>query len=185
MADRQEVPYWHHMRKNAYEILNVRSEIKRREPRPAEWVEMIGGTLAYPKFIIFFVSVHLLWLVLNLPVFPWFKPWDPYPFAFLATLTSAEAPFIALLVLMYQRRYSRISELREEIALQVSLHMERQMTAMLRQMGELQEKAGVESEVDPDLLKRLKQELDADQLLESVRDHLRQDEETERKSIDP
>jgi uncharacterized membrane protein len=30
--------------------------------------------------------------VLNLPIFPWFRPWDPYPFVFLATFASAEAP---------------------------------------------------------------------------------------------
>ena len=59
----------------------------------------------------------MLVVVLNLPVFPWFRPWDPYPFILLATFASAEAAFIALLVLMYQRRNARISELREEVSL--------------------------------------------------------------------
>jgi uncharacterized membrane protein len=32
--------------------------------------------------------------LMNLPIFPWFRLWDPYPFILLATFASAEAPFI-------------------------------------------------------------------------------------------
>lgn len=179
MAEQHESPHWDRMRQSAGEILNVRSEVTRRQKRSAALVEDIGRTLAYPMFFIALLSAHVLWVVLNLPIFPWFSPWDPYPFMLLATVASAEAPFIALLVLMYQRRSSRISELREEIDLQVSLHLERQMTVMLRLLGEVQDRLEIASREDPVLLERLQRELDPKQLMQSLRRHLQQAEDAE------
>jgi uncharacterized membrane protein len=120
----------------------------------------------------------VVWVVLNLPIFP-FEPWDPYPFVFLATFASAEAPFIALLILMYQRRSRRIAELREELDLQVSLHLERQMTVMLRLLAEVQGRLDITSREDPALLDRLQTELDPKQLMQSLRRDLQRDEDEE------
>jgi uncharacterized membrane protein len=179
MVEQRRSPHWNHVRKNAYEILNVRSEITRQQSKSGAMVEAIGRALAHPMFFIGLLAGHVLWVVLNLRIFPWFTPWDPYPFIFLATFASAEAPFVALLILMYQRRSSRISELREELSLQVSLHMERQMTIMLRVLGELQDKLDIASREDPALLERLQQELDPRQLMQSLRWHLQRDEDQE------
>jgi uncharacterized membrane protein len=101
MAEQRGSPHWDHVRRNAYEILNVRSEITKRQSRSAALVEGIGRALADPMFFIGLLAGHLLWVVLNLPIFPWFEPSDPYPFILLATFASAEAPFVALLILMY------------------------------------------------------------------------------------
>ena len=179
MVEKRESPHWDHVRRNASEILNVRSEITRQQHRSAALVEGIGRALAHPMFFIGLLAGHVLWVVLTLPIFPWFRPWDPYPFILLATFASAEAPFIALLVLMYQRRNARISELREELNLQVSLHMERQMTVMLRLLGEVQDRLDVASREDPALLDRLQDELDPRQLMQTLRRHLQRDEADE------
>ena len=108
--------------------------------------------LSHPAFFLALLASHLLWIVLNLPIYPWWEPWGPYPFIFLATIASAEAPFIALLVLMHQQRNQRLSELREETPLQVSLHMEREVSWVLHLLPE-----------------RLQEELDARRLMEEVR----------------
>jgi uncharacterized membrane protein len=179
MVEQRNSPHWDRVRRNAYEILNVRSEITRQQSRSAALVEGIGRALAHPMFFIALLSGHVLWVVLNLPIFPWFRPWDPYPFIFLATFASAEAPFVALLILMYQKRSSRISELREELNLQVSLHQERQMTVVLRLLGEVQDRLDIASREDPALLDRLQKELDPRQLMQSLRSHLQRDEHGE------
>jgi uncharacterized membrane protein len=179
MVEQRKSPHWNQVRKSAYEILNVRAEITRQQHRSGALVEDIGRALTHPMFFIGLLSGHLLWVVLNLPVFPWFRPWDPYPFILLATFASAEAPFIALLVLMYQRRSARISELREELDLQVSLHLERQMSAMLRLLGEVQERLDIGSREDPALMERLQRDLDPRQLMQSLRRHLQRDEADE------
>ncbi len=179
MVEQHKSPHWDQVRRNAYEILNVRSEITRQQSRSGAMVEAIGGALAHPMFFIGLLAAHLLWLVLNLPIFPWFDPWDPYPFVFLATVASVEAPFIALLVLMYQRRQARIAELREELHLQVSLHLERQITVSLRLLAEVEAGLEVVSRQDPDLLERLQNDLDPKQLMRSLRSHLQRDEDAQ------
>jgi uncharacterized membrane protein len=177
MAEQREL-HWDHVRKNAHEILNVRSEITKQQSKSAALVEEVGRALAHPMFFVGLLSAHVVWVTLNLPIFLW-KPWDPYPFVFLATFASAEAPFIALLILMYQRRSSRIAELREELDLQVSLHLERQMTVMLRLLAEVQGRLDIASREDPALLDRLQTELDPKQLMQSLRRDLQRDEDEE------
>jgi hypothetical protein len=80
---------------------------------------------------------------------------------------------------MYQRRNARISELREELDLQVSLHLERQITVMLRLLGEVEDRLDIASREDPALLDRLQRELDPGQRLQSQRWHLQRDEPDE------
>lgn len=153
------------------EILNVRGEVaKRRKALPA-LVDRIGRYLAHPYFFLGFLVFHLGWIVLNLRLWPW-QPWDPYPFTFLATIASAEAPFLALLVLMFQQRSARIDELRGEIDLQVCLHIEREISMSLRLLQELQEKLQVDSQQDREQVERMKEYLDPQRLMSDIRREL-------------
>lgn len=167
--------HWEEISKDREEILNVRAEITRRRTTLPALVERVGNFLAHPLFFFGFLLGHLAWVVLNLPMWPW-PPWDPYPFVLLATIASAEAPIIALLVLMRQQRDTRINELREEINLQVSLHLEREISLALRLLHELEEKLQVESRQDPDELRRMESYLDPQRLMEELRSNLRQAE---------
>lgn len=160
---------WQLVGEKAEEILNLRAEVSKKESRTAKLIDRIGHTLSRPAFFCVLLGAHLAWILLNVPVYPWFKPWDPYPFMFLATAASAEAPFIALLVLMYQRRQSRIAELREELDLQVALHLERQSSFILRLLRELHERTGTTTKEDERLLDHLQEELDPERLMEVVR----------------
>ncbi len=176
MNQRRVAGHWEGIGKSAEEILNVRAEITHREGRVAGRIDAIGRVLARPAFFLAVLAAHVAWIALNLPVWPWWRPWDPYPFTFLATVASVEAPFITLLILMNQKRESRIAELREETNLQVSLHLEREVTVGLRLLRELQEAQGVRSRQDPELLERLQEYLDPQRLMDSLRRHLRQEE---------
>ncbi len=64
-----------------------------------------------------------IWIPWNLG---WFglREFDPYPFGLLTMIVSLEAIFLSIFVLMAQKRESAIAELREELALQVSLRIE-------------------------------------------------------------
>lgn len=61
-------------------------------------------------------------------------PWGPSPFALLTRLASTQAPGIGLLILIYEERQSHVGELREETGLQISLHVERETTKLLREV---------------------------------------------------
>jgi uncharacterized membrane protein len=154
------------------EIFNVRAAIMRDEGRLVAAIDRIGRHLGRPMLFFVLLAAVLLWAALNLRVFPGVAPWDPYPYMLLATIASAAAPFLTLLVLMYQRRNSRISELREEFDLQVVLHLERQMSMALRLLREAHEHASVPIRQDRELLDSLEAELDALQLMTNVRREL-------------
>lgn len=176
-GDAAESPnHWGSIRESALEILNVRREVRSRESNAAAFVERIGWALARPTFFLAVLGSHVLWILLNLPIHPWWQPWDPYPFMFLATFASVEAPLLALLVLMHQQREQRINELREETSLQVSLHVERQVTLVLRLVRELQEHGAVRTQQDPALLERMQQYMDPQELIGTLEHDL---EETE------
>ncbi|MBW3600928.1 MAG: hypothetical protein KY475_27140, partial [Planctomycetes bacterium] len=74
-----EHPHWTHTREKAGDILNVRAEVTRRRTALAAFVDQVGHWLAHPIFVLTLIVLHLAWVILNLPIFPW-KPWDPYPF---------------------------------------------------------------------------------------------------------
>ena len=172
MGDRS---HWDHIRDKRKEIFNVREEIERTKPAGARAVRAIGNLLANPLFFAAMVVAHAVWILANLSGLPW-QPWDPYPFTFLATIASVEAPFIALLVLMHQQRASRIHELREETNLQISLHIERQLSLALRLLDETERRLDVPSQEDHELLVELQQELDPQALVEQLRAELRESE---------
>ena len=163
--------HWEKIGARTEALLNVRSEIEKQRSRMSALTDRIGRVLAHPLFFILLLAAHLLWILFNLPIFPW-APWDPYPFTFLATVASAEAPFIALLILMYQKRDRRIDELREETSLQVLLHVEHQLSLALRLLDELQEKMGVETQQDPAFLKHMQEDLDPRRVMENIREDL-------------
>lgn len=161
---------WRSISERRQKIVSVREEIVERRGWLGAAIDWIGRILTNPLFFSLFLLAHLAWIVLNLGWVPAVEPWDPYPFVFLATVASAEAPFVALLVLMWQQRDRRINEVREEVSLQVSLHVERENTAilrMLREMGRQMELAFDREEID-----ELTKDLDAEDLMSTVRHRL-------------
>lgn len=177
--DEPSSPYLDRIGGSTEEILNVRGEIAKRRTWLSALIERVGRVLSRPAFFLALFAGHLLWILLNLPIYPWFAPWDPYPFTFLATIASVESPFIALLVLMHQQRSQRVSELRAETHLQVALHVDREVSKALQllEKGKLEKRKGEEAvEQDSELLHRLEEELDPQRLMENVRRDLRRAE---------
>jgi uncharacterized membrane protein len=172
---KQKPAHWQDIGKSAEEILNVRHEIATHSGRAARITGRIGEVLATPTFFFALLALHLGWILLNLPGLPW-RPWDPYPFTLLATIASAEAPFLTVLVLMHQQREQHINELREEISLQVSLHVERQSTMLIRLLCELHNQAGLKSEQDSEVVDRMQNYLDPKHLLDNLRRDLQSEE---------
>ncbi|MDQ2696987.1 MAG: DUF1003 domain-containing protein [Pseudomonadota bacterium] len=169
--------HWQGVGRRTEEILNVRSEMARRRTRLTATIDRLGRMLAHPAFFLVLLAAHLLWIALNLPLYPGFRPWDPYPFVLLATIASVEAPFIALLVLMRQWRDSRIDELRDEIGLQVALHVERQTTMVLRLLDEMEKHLDIRTRQDPEILNHMEENLDPQHLMTNLHKDLQKAEE--------
>jgi uncharacterized membrane protein len=79
------------------------------------------------------------------------RPFDPFPFGLLTMIVSLEAIFLSIFVLMAQQRESAIAELREELALQVNLRIEEEMTKTLQLVAGLYTRLGHRVAEDPEL----------------------------------
>lgn len=97
----------------------------------------------------------LVWIVLNTNMIPGIEPFDPFPFGLLTMVVSLEAIILAIIVLISQNREARISELREELELQINTIADSELTKLMNMMALLLEKNGVNVD-DPELKKMLK-----------------------------
>ncbi len=92
-----------------------------------------------------YLVAHAIWFVVWIP---WNLGWlglpkfDPFPFGLLTMIVSLEAIFLSIFVLMAQKRESAIAELREELALQVNLRIEEEMTKTLQLVAGLYTRLG-------------------------------------------
>jgi uncharacterized membrane protein len=108
-----------------------------------------------------FLSLHVVWfgvwILWNSGVlrFAGLTPFDPYPFGFLTLVVSLEAIFLAIFVLMAQKREAAIAELREEMSLQVSLRLEQEVTKSLQLVAGLYTRLGHKVGEDPELQEML------------------------------
>ena len=102
-----------------------------------------------------FLVVHLLWFLVWIPWnMGWLglRPFDPFPFGLLTMVVSLEAIFLSIFVLLAQKRESAIAELREELALQVNLRIEEEVTKSLQLVAGLYTRLGYKVAEDPELM---------------------------------
>ncbi|HEY8165416.1 MAG TPA: DUF1003 domain-containing protein [Gemmatimonadaceae bacterium] len=111
------------------------------------------------SFFVFHVIAFGVWIIWNLGI-AGLPQFDPFPFGLLTMIVSLEAIFLSIFVLMTQSRESAIAELREELALQVNLRMEEEVTKTLHLVAGLYSRLGKTLAEDPELAEML-QPLDA------------------------
>lgn len=172
-ADASEADYWREVGERHRRVLPLRAHIARRNGALPMLIARVEHVLSHPVFFLIMLGLHGGWLVLNAGLLPDVVPWDPYPFPFLGTVTSVEAPFIALLVLMRQHRERRIHELREEVGLQLAMYTEAQITALIRMVDEVSEHLLVPG-VDRRRREQMMHELHPEQLLDTIDRRLRE-----------
>jgi uncharacterized membrane protein len=95
-------------------------------------------------FLVFHAIWFLIWLPWNIGALRVFglEPFDPYPFGLLTMIVSLEAIFLSIFVLLAQKREAAIAELREELALQVGLWTEQEVTKTLQLVTGLYRRLG-------------------------------------------
>lgn len=102
-------------------------------------------------FLIFNLVVYAIWIAVNSGFVPAIEPFDPFPFGLLTMSMSIEAIVLAIVVLISQNREAKITELREEMNLQVDMIAEEELTKVLKMMSVLLEKHGVDLSGDREL----------------------------------
>lgn len=112
---------------------------------------VFGSFLFLTLNIIFFV----VWILINTGNLAGIFIFDPFPFPLMTTIVSLEAIILTLIVLMSQNRQSFISNLREEIDMQVNITSEQEITKILQILVKIAEKQGIKLN-DKDLEEMLK-----------------------------
>lgn len=155
-----------------HESVNVREEVQNRTGAVGRAIDRIGTGLASPMLFFALLLAHFGWVLANLRVLDFLPSWDPYPYPLLATITSALAPFVSLLILMRQHRDARIAELREELELQIALETERKTVLVVRMLDELRSELRLPTRIASDELEEGKRLLPTEEMLDSIRSRL-------------
>ena len=103
----------------------------------------LTSTFGSLSFLIFNILFFIIWIFINTNRIPIVSSFDPFPFPLMTTIVSLEAIILTLIVLMSQNRQSFISNLREEIDMQVNIASEREITKILQILVKIIDKQGI------------------------------------------
>jgi uncharacterized membrane protein len=110
--------------------------------RLADRIAIFGGSWT---FILLFLSVLVLWIVLNTVVLARLsKPFDPYPYIFLNLILSMLAALQAPVIMMSQNRYAAKDRVAAEHDYEVNLKAELEILALHQKVDTLREQQWVE-----------------------------------------
>lgn len=159
--------------KNIHRITNNRqvAESQRtKEERLADIITKFSGRMF---FVYFHIAWFGIWILINLG-FLGIEPFDPFPFGLLTMIVSLEAIFLSTFVLISQNRSSVEAERHAELALQIGLLTEYELTRVLKMLDAIQDKMGIENDTDQELLELEKDVRPQDVLeeIDRVRRHL-------------
>ncbi len=129
--------------------LRARAKANRTpQERISDTVTDFSGSLS---FIYLHVAWFLVWMLLN-SGFLGNKAFDPFPFGLLTMIVSLEAIFLATFVLISQNRTSAEADHRADLALQIELLSEHEITRIIRMLDSIQQKLGIELHTDEELV---------------------------------
>ena len=119
----------------------------------ADKVTHFTGTVA---FLVINAVWFLVWIIVNMNLFPGIKAFDPFPFALLTMIVSLEAIFLSIFVLISQNRDAKIADLRQEIDLQINMIAEEEITKMMQMLGAIYKTLEHKSAKDPEIAEMMK-----------------------------
>ncbi len=139
------------------------------------WSQKLADSLVVWFGSIWFVVGNLLffmfWILVNIGIFREVHIFDPYPFILLTMIVSLEAIFLSIFVLMSQNRESMISDLREEIDIQINMIAEQEITKIIHLLASIMKHLSVPYEKDPEL-KRMMKPLDTEEIKKELEHQL-------------
>lgn len=101
-------------------------------------MEHFGAVIARPGYFVAIFSFVALWIGLNLDARQLRLPqWDPPPFAWLQCCLTFIALVTATVVLIGQRRQTKLSEQRAHLDLQINLLTEQKVTKLIHMLEQL------------------------------------------------
>jgi uncharacterized membrane protein len=122
------------------ENISTLMQRRSREMATAPVSQRIAGAVADFLGSMWSAAVHGLifglWILVNLGLVPWVRPFDP-SLVVLAMIASVEAIFLTTFVLINQNRLARVEEERNELAPQIALLFEREVSTLVELIADI------------------------------------------------
>ena len=155
--------------RNVAEIAKLEHRDNRELPRSARVGMAITRTIGTLTGTLVHAGVFAAWCLWNL-LAPDAARFDPYPFGLLTMFVSMEGVLLATLVLVTQNRMSVQSDQRDRLNLQVDLLAEQEMTMVLRMLGRISDRLGIEPDArEQSEARELMEETNVFELMEELR----------------
>lgn len=151
---------------------NIRSLVARRREEEAAGTRQMRFVATITSFVgsMGFVYAHVLifgfWIACNLWGLPGIPKFDP-ELVHIATFASLEAIFLSTFVLITQNRMAAAADKRDELALQIGLLTEHELTKLIPVLAAMAKRLGVTTEVDEELAE-LKQDVAVNTVLDKI-----------------
>ncbi len=151
--------------KNTRTMLALRKQAEKEigiQEKLASWIARNAGSM---RFVYLQTLIIILWVLLNRTGIGELKTFDPYPFPLLSLLTTFEAIFLAIFILIKQNRIGDLQKTREELDLQINLLTEHEVSRLIRLVDAMAKHMNVEVS---DELHELKVDTSPEQVLNVI-----------------
>ena len=157
--------------KNVSAILSLEHEAMAARSQAERISDAVAGHAGRTWFIVAHAIWFTAWIALNSRLIAGFPVIDPYPYQFLTFITSLEAIFLSLFILMSQNRSAKQAEARSRLDLQINLLAEQESTKMLQMLELLCNHHKLAMLPDPEL-EQLKAATEPAELLKKLKANL-------------
>jgi uncharacterized membrane protein len=130
--------------RNIHALAEVHRSFESRRNLQARLADVVTTFAGSMKSVILHAMAFGGWIIVNTGVVPGVKPFDPFPFVMLAMFASVEAIFLSTFVLISQNRMSELADKRAELALQINLLAEHEVTRLVQLVDGIAQRLGVD-----------------------------------------
>lgn len=154
--------------RNVKTVARLEHAERLRRTHVEDVIDKLARGAGHPLFPLAHAIWFALWIgynVLNA------RPFDPYPFTFLWMVVSLEAILLTSFVLAAQDHMTKEADRRAKLDLQINMLAEQELTAILRTVVALAEKAGVNVADKVPNLEALTSDTRLDRIAQSLEKH--------------
>ena len=145
--------------------------LKKRTPAE-RFADAVAAFVGSFPFVFFHLSFFGVWIIVNTAFFRAIPHFDPFPFSLLGTCVALEAIVLASLILMRQARFSKRSDERDQLMLQILMLTEKEITAVLGMDRQIAGKMGLGRIANDAEVVALSQETSVDEMAQALEEAL-------------
>lgn len=139
--------------------------------------EAIGKFAGTNTFVLVQIAWVTAYIVINIGLLEALPTFDPFPFAFLATILALEAVLLTAFVLKRQNRMSLRADQRGHLDLQINLLAEKEATKVIQLLQRLSRHLGIEEQVTDGEARELGKDTEVEDLARDLHENLKGDTE--------